>query len=247
MKSLKWQVKLGIILLLSSICIYTIHFFIFREPQYLFRILGAQLGFLPINVFLVTVVISLILKKIKKHNTLQKLNMIVGAFFSEVGTELIRYFYRFDKTYNQIQKNLIVTDTWTDTDFTKAQKQIREFDFQIDSKMGNLEDLHRFLSEKRNFFLSLFENPNLQEHGSFSNLFRAVFHLEEELKHREHLEELSRIDCEHLSGDIQRAYGLLICEWLGYMKHLKDNYPFLFSLALRTNPFDPNASAEIKS
>jgi len=25
------------------------------------------------------------------------------------------------------------------------------------------------------------------------------------------------------------------------MHHLKRNYPYLFSLAIRTNPFDPNA------
>jgi hypothetical protein len=29
------------------------------------------------------------------------------------------------------------------------------------------------------------------------------------------------------------------------MKHLKNSYPYLFSLAVRTNPFDPNAKAEI--
>ena len=27
-------------------------------------------------------------------------------------------------------------------------------------------------------------------------------------------------------------------EWIVYMKYLKNNYPFLFSLAVRTNPFD---------
>ena len=37
----------------------------------------------------------------------------------------------------------------------------------------------------------------------------------------------------------------LIAEWLAYMRHLKKNYPYLFSLALRTNPFDPQASAVI--
>jgi len=30
------------------------------------------------------------------------------------------------------------------------------------------------------------------------------------------------------------------------MKHLKTNYPYLFSLAVRTNPFDTNASVEVK-
>jgi hypothetical protein len=56
------------------------------------------------------------------------------------------------------------------------------------------------------------------------------------------LKQLPETDCQHLSGDIKRVYGLLISEWLAYMKHLKDNYPYLFSLAARMNPFDPKAS-----
>jgi hypothetical protein len=40
---------------------------------------------------------------------------------------------------------------------------------------------------------------------------------------------------------------LLSQQWLDYMKHLKGNYPFLFSLAMRTNPFDQNASPIIQS
>ena len=39
---------------------------------------------------------------------------------------------------------------------------------------------------------------------------------------------------------------MLIIEWLAYMKHLKESYPYLFSLAVRTNPFDPAASPEVK-
>jgi hypothetical protein len=30
------------------------------------------------------------------------------------------------------------------------------------------------------------------------------------------------------------------------MKHLKENYPYLFSLAMRTNPFDADASVIVK-
>jgi len=45
---------------------------------------------------------------------------------------------------------------------------------------------------------------------------------------------------------MKRAHVLLIVEWLAYMKHLKINYPYLFSLAVRMNPFDPNASPIVK-
>jgi hypothetical protein len=100
--------------------------------------------------------------------------------------------------------------------------------------------------EQRDFLLRLLENPNLLEHRSFTNLLRAVFHLTEELTFRRNLHNLPQTDYEHLSVDIKRAYVLLISEWLAYMKYLRDYYPYLFSLAVRTNPFDPDASPEVK-
>jgi hypothetical protein len=51
---------------------------------------------------------------------------------------------------------------------------------------------------------------------------------------------------EHLNFDIKRAYILLVNEWLSYMKHLKEDYPYLYSLAVRTNPFNKNPKAEIE-
>ena len=106
-------------------------------------------------------------------------------------------------------------------------------------------ELKSFLVGKRGFLLGLLENPNLLEHETFTDLLWAVFHLTEELASREDVRQLADTDYAHLSGDIKRAYVLLISEWVDYMKHLKDHYPYLFSLAIRTNPFDPDASVEI--
>ena len=82
------------------------------------------------------------------------------------------------------------------------------------------------------------------EHESFTELLWAVFHLAEELSHRPTVSELPDSDYDHLSGDIRRAHQLLVREWLSHMEHLKSDYPYLFSLAVRTNPFDPNASPQ---
>lgn len=50
----------------------------------------------------------------------------------------------------------------------------------------------------------------------------------------------------HLAGDVDRVYGLLARFWLEYMRYLKGNYPYLFSLAVRTNPFDECASPVVQ-
>jgi len=86
----------------------------------------------------------------------------------------------------------------------------------------------------------------LLEHESFTGLLRAVFHLTEELEKRKDFKKLPGSDIEHLAGDIKRAYVLIVNGWLDYMKYLKNNYPYLFSLAMRTNPFDETASLIVK-
>ena len=116
----------------------------------------------------------------------------------------------------------------------------------MDCGRGNLAELKEFLIARRGFLLRLLENQNLLEHETFTELLWAVFHLMEELDARRDVRALARPDCEHIAGDIRRAYVILIIEWLSYMKHLKNEYPYLFSLAVRTNPFDPKASVEVK-
>jgi hypothetical protein len=109
-----------------------------------------------------------------------------------------------------------------------------------------LENLRSFLISERTFLLRLLENPNLLEHESFTKQLWAVFHLADELQYRTDLAHLPGGDYRHLAVDARRAYSALTTEWLKYMAHLLKCYPYLFSLALRTNPFDPTASPVIK-
>lgn len=102
------------------------------------------------------------------------------------------------------------------------------------------------MAGKRDFLLQLLANPTMLEHETFTDLLRAVLHLTEELLHREDFKKLPDSDSEHLEGDIKRAYGLLVKEWLECMKYLKNSYPYLFSLAMRTNPFDSEASVSVR-
>ena len=89
----------------------------------------------------------------------------------------------------------------------------------------------------------MLSSPTLLEHDRFTDLLWAVTHLDEELAARLSFEDLPDSDLEHLAIDIQRFYDHLTSEWLDYVEHLKENYPFLYSLVLRTHPFQENPSA----
>lgn len=245
MRRFRWQILLGLSLIVLSVMLYLLHYAIFRDPHHVFIFLVGDIAFVPIEVLLVTLIIHQLLEVREKRSLLEKLNMIIGVFFSEVGASLLIYFSDFDPKLDQIKEELIVTDDWSEQEFASVAKHLKTHDYQVDIKKVSLEDLRRFLIEKRDFLLRLLENPNLLEHESFTGLLWAIFHLTEELINREDITSLPDTDCEHLAGDIRRAYTLLVCEWLDYMKYLKRNYPYLFSLAMRTNPFDQEASPVI--
>ena len=241
-----WQLLFGLVLLVASVAIYCIHYAIFRDPHHIFIYMVGDIAFVFIEVLLVTLIIHRLLSERDKRARLEKLNMVIGAFFSEVGTKLLAYFSDFDPKLDSIRKDLIVTDNWTDQEFARVNDRLRQYDYQIEIQEIELEHLTNFLVGKRDFLLRLLENPTLLEHESFTDLLRPICHMTEELAARDNLRELSDADCAHLSGDLRRAYVLLVHQWLDYMHHLKASYPYYFSFAMRTNPFDQNASPTVE-
>jgi hypothetical protein len=246
MKRLGWEFRFAAFLVALSVAIYLVSYVFFRNLHDIFLIGITSLAFLPISVLFVSLVIDRVLVMREKRAILEKLNMVIGAFFSEVGTDLLTYFSDFDPELDKIRKKLVVANDWSELEFLEVSRSLRGHDYKIDIKRINLERLRSFLVKKRNFLLRLLENPNLLEHESFTELLRAVFHLTEELEKRKDFKKLPSSDTEHLAGDIKRAYVLIVNGWLDYMKYLKNNYPYLFSLAMRTNPFDETASLIVK-
>ena len=245
MKFRQWQFFLGLSLIALSAVLYLIQYLIFGQAGTISYYFFQDVAFVPIEVLLVTLIIHSLLNRREKLLLLKKLNMVIGAFFSEVGTGLAGLFIGFVPRFEIISKELKVDGSWNGHTFASAKSRLRKMDYSIDSRKSDLAPLKEFLLEKRTFLLRLLENPNLLEHDSFTELLWAIFHLADELNHRENLKDLPDTDLNHLSGDMERACTLVIIEWLAYMNHLKNDYPYLFSLAVRTNPFDPDASVII--
>ena len=245
MKNLNWRMIIGVLLIALSAVVYSIHFLIFRDPHHIFIYLVGDIGFVFIEVLLVTLIIDQLLHQREKRSLLHKLNMIIGVFFSEGGSELLRMLSDYDPQVERIRMDLVGKDQWSQQGFSQTSQRIRGYQFKMESQKGGLEGLRDFLREKKDFFLRILENPNLLEHEKFTDTLWAVLHLAEELTCRKSLQNLPPTDYAHLAGDLGRAYKSLISEWLNYMLHLKNDYPYLFSLAIRTNPFDPKATPEV--
>lgn len=246
MKNYSKGFAIGIGFIALSVILYSIHYYIFRDPHHIFIYLLGDIAFLPIEVLLVSLIFNKIINDKNKQETLQKINMILGVFFPESGVELMKLFAQNDKNLKQFQGALLIQPEWTNKDYKNSIKIIKKSDYHLEFDGPRLVFIREFLSSKRNLFLTFLENPILIEHETFTDLILALSHAEQELSNREDVLNLPSHDHDHIVLDIERVYKLLFFEWLQYMNHLRKSYPFLYSFSVRTNPFDPNANVEIK-
>jgi hypothetical protein len=245
MKKINWEIYIATALIILAVFFLLLHYYIFRDLHNIFYYLLLDLAFMFIQILLVTLIIHKLLNDREKKGRLEKLNMVIGAFFSETGKELLKMLTKADPGFNQICDKLTVKKEWENKNFTEAVKRLKEYNFSLKVEKSELPGYKEFLHNNRNFLLRVIENPTLLEHETFTELLLAVFHLTEEFEARKDLLNLSNADEAHVAVDISRVYKLLISEWLDYLKYLRTHYPFLYSLAVRTNPIDPNAKVEI--
>jgi hypothetical protein len=245
MRRSSWEFKLAASLVIASALLYTFHYVIFHDMHHIFIYMVGDVAFVPIEVLLVTLLIHRLLERRERERKLEKLNIVIGTFFSEVGTQLLTYFSDHDPHLEDIKSHLIVDTDWDEASFTQATQALDTYSYDINEGTIELRPVHDLLMEERDFLVRVLENPLLLEHERFTELMQAVFHLAEELEHRKDLASLPASDRAHLALDMKRVYTRLASQWLSYMRHLKDHYPYLFSLAMRTNPFDENATASV--
>jgi len=204
-----------------------------------------NLAFLPVYVIFIMLIVEQKMRERELQSIKNKLNMVIGVFFSEVGNSLLKELSTYVVMCDKLKPQLHVTDRWKDQDFQSALSFLEENEPQIDCERCNKEPLKQFLASKRGFLVGLLENQNLLEHDQVTEMLWAIFHLLEELEIRESFDKMPKSDIAHLNNDIKRAFGYLSREWVHYMKHLKNDYPYLFSLAVRMNPMLENPDPHI--
>jgi hypothetical protein len=219
-----------------SLALYGIDFSIFGNLREISASFLGNFAFLPIYIIVVTLLFERVLKERERQSVMRKLNMVIGVFFSEFGNRLLKELSVNVVGSEDLKNRLRMSGSWKKQDFDAALEYLRQSNQKVSMDSDALTSLKQFMAGKRSFLLSLLENQNLLEHENFTDLLWATFHLVEELKARESFDRLPPSDKEHINGDIKRVFGHLIREWVLYMQHLKEHYPYLFSLAFRLNP-----------
>ena len=245
MKKYYKGILIGIGFIALSAILYYAHFLFFNDSHHIFIYLLGDIAFLPIEVLLVSVIFHKVIEDKDKKERLKKVNMVLSVYFSEAGVELMQFFSREDDHLSDFREFLLIKPQWNTRDYKNALKNLKGINHHLSFSGSCLISLSEFLAAHRDLFLKLLENPFLVEHETFTDLIMSLSHAEQELSSRKDLLNLNENDYRHLMTDIERAYKLLLVEWLLYMNHLWKSYPFLYSFSIRTNPFDPNAEVEI--
>lgn len=239
MKKFSWEARLACLLIAISICVYTIKFLFFGDNgesntmSYIFN----SLGFLPINVLIVTLIINRLLTLRSKREQQEKIRMVIGLFFSEMGDTLLRKMVQWDKSPETLRETMLVKNTWTKEQYKAAKEHAAQLCTRTVPGPDDLIEVRDLFMKNHDFLLRLIENPVLLEHTTVSKLMQDLFHLGEELAGRKDIHSLPQSDLAHLAGDVNRVYCQLTTAWLEHMEYLNRNYPYLLSLSLRKSPF----------
>lgn len=243
----RWMLAAGTGLVLLSSALYAAHYLLFHDLHHIMVFGLHELAFVPLEVLVVTLIIDRMLESREKERRREKLNMVIGTFFSSAGTPLLGMLVQADPCIGSLRERLVVRDSWKKDTFSSVKEILGKYDCGVEIDRVDLGAVRDFLTKNQDFLLRLEENPMIFEHESFTDLILAISHLAEELKARKNLSTLPGDDTSHLAIDLRRVYSRLIPEWLRYMEYLQGQYPYLFHLAMRTNPFDPAASVVIGS
>lgn len=237
----QWKWILSVILILSSIFLYITALLISGDVEHVIFYIIIDLAFIPLEVLIVVFVIEHIINKKEKETFLEKLDMIYGIFFSEIGNDLL---IKISSINQDPLTKLCQIETWTKKDYNQAYKNLKNHNLKYKPYIPENEkdefifNLKNNLTNKKEFLIGLIANPSIIERESFSELLLAIFHLIDELELKIENENISIEDFNHIiEDDLGRVYCMLVYQWIKYLEFLDKNHPYMKSLAIKNNPF----------
>ena len=109
------------------------------HPQYVLgKILAIILIIGGVGTFLgiVASITDLFVKRREELLRLQKLNMVTGLFFSELGNGLLKRFVQLDPERSTLHMVLRISNAWDNEDFVKATRELSKRTFAIAMRLN---------------------------------------------------------------------------------------------------------------
>ena len=96
MKKIKYYFIISTILIALSAVMFIAHYLVFGQAENTAYYSLMNLCFIPINSLVVTIILEKLIDYRAKKERMEKLNMLIGIFFTEVGTDLMHLIINAD-------------------------------------------------------------------------------------------------------------------------------------------------------
>ncbi len=116
-----WLVRFSIALLAISLTLLGVHYLLFRDLHWLEEYIVFDLAFLPVEVIVVTLILDRLLEARERKERLEKMNMVIGLFFSEIGVGLIREIAGRDRKIEGLRAELSRAGNLSPADYSKLK------------------------------------------------------------------------------------------------------------------------------
>lgn len=123
-----------------SLVLYVVHYTLFKDARHIFLWSLTSLAFLPISVLFVTLIIIRLLMGRAQKARMQKMNMVIGAFFSEVGNELLALLAAWDEDVEALRPLLRIRTEWQEEDFGVAVRRLARHSYTVGTERIDLSE-----------------------------------------------------------------------------------------------------------
>lgn len=231
MKNFKHYFLVSLFLIFLSLMMFLVHYLIFGQLENTEYYSFMNLCFIPINILAVTLVFESLVERRSRLERLSKLNMLVGLFFSDVGFALLKLIVAGDDKIQSLDLDF--------SDLKTSLNKLKVHEHKVDFEKIDYPKLKTLVIGSRDILSNLMSNESILEHETFADLLMSLMHLRDEILFMQY-KELTEDDCMHLQGDLSRVYKSLTLQWISYLAHLKQFYPYQHSGAIKFNPFTLN-------
>ena len=222
--------RVVIALIAISAAIYILQIAIFHDESTTAFYLLQDLAFMPVTIAIATLVVGEIINEHEKKERLEKTRMLTSSFFTGIGAYLLKEILRMtDK--DAFLTEVVRSGAYQSGTEKEILGRIQNAKLNVHLDGEGYTKTRQLIRENQTNILVIASNPLVIEHECFTEMLWGVFHLMDEFRLRGTWEELSKHDVDHFNQDFERVLRLLLMNWVGDVRYLKETYPDFYATA----------------
>ena len=156
--------------------------------------------------------------------------MLTSSFFTGIGAFLIREILQMTDADGLVYE-VVKNGAEQSGRVGEVQKQLQSVKLNVHIDAAGYTKIQQIIRSNQTNILVIASNPLIIEHECFSEMLWGVFHLMDEFRLRGSWDDLSEQDIEHFNQDFEKVLRLLLMNWVGNVRYLKETYPAFYAAA----------------